>query len=1282
MNDATRDARLAEASRKQRSAADPTVSAWVRANAGTGKTHVLVQRILRLCLAGAAPRSILCLTFTKNAAAEMEARVLKTMGEWATADAPTLEAALAALLDRSAEAGELAAARTLFATVTDAPGGLPIMTIHAFCERLLRRFSFEANVPPGFTVMTEEEARDALAAAKGAAFSEARSGAMRDALATAVAHAGEDEFGRVLKDMLGHRRTIHYLLSVGPEGDRIAPVEARLRRIFGLAANETAASLIDRAAAVLSDDTIREIVAIFVEGGKTEAEIAASLRLAMGAPDAASKCACIKRALGTKGGEPKKRLATAPTQRRAPSLCERLSRAQTDFFDLDRKICAAKVVAATAALFRLAAAIFDAYEAEKRARGAVDFDDLIEKTLALLHREDAAEWVLYQLDGRIDHVLVDEAQDTSPEQWAIVAALTAEFFSGESARATMPTLFAVGDEKQSIYGFQGARPEFLAAFGAAYEQKARATQMPFRTVGLDLSFRTLAPVLSAVDHVSAALGGGLSAAPMPHIANRDDDGGLVELWQPERGARQDKGDVWVPEDDAATSAKPAEALAARIATKVRGWLDGGAVLGREGRPLEPGDIIILLKKRQPMASLLQAALKRERVPVAGADRMSLVDDLAVMDLLALGDALLQPEDDLALAAALKSPLFGLSDDDLFALRYPREGSLWAALGARAEAEATGRFAEAAARLALWRELAHRLSPFDFYAQVLDHPLPAAPDSDEGRGAGNDAPLSRASIVSRVGARGGLESVWHGETAPAQGTGAISSQETRYASVAADTPPDGRAAFGARLGPQCFEALDEFSNLAETFSASGRGDLADFLVFVRQGAAEVKRETDQATREVRIMTVHGAKGLEAPVVLLADACGAKAGRQPPILLLEDRADGVRVPVWTIKGAGALPPVADQKEELAEAARRESGRLLYVAMTRARDRLYIAGSHTGETLPEGCWFATVKSALEPYAAEGIDENGRLFWRLGTELHGVGVAGGNHGEPMPIALPAWVGKFAPAGNSRVLLSASALVPPALIRARLDAKTLTDVQRHAASDSPNDALISSREPASLNAHQPPDDAFSLRAPALETGSDLDEWEPNMHDGVARKVAQQTGIFIHRLLEILPGLPEGRRGEAAQLAAAAFREVLPGNRIEAAFESVARLLETPHLRPGEKRVLSEAGIAIALGSNERRATILGQCDRISLDAADIELFDYKSGALSDGDPLPAVYIAQLAAYRFALNQLYPAASIHASLINARSASLLEANAEALDAFATLLAGSLADSSGEAILQD
>jgi len=1195
MSDATlREARLAEATRKQRSAADPAVSAWVRANAGTGKTHVLVQRILRLCLAGAAPRSILCLTFTKNAAAEMEARVLKTMGEWATIDAPTLDASLAALLNRPAEAAELSTARTLFATVTDAPGGLPIMTIHSFCERLLRRFSFEANVPPGFTVLTEEEARDALAAAKAEAFSSAKTGAMRDALATTVAYAGEDEFGRVLRDMIGHRRDILYLLRVGPEDDRVAGIEARLRRFFGLAAGETADGLIARAAAVLPDGVLREIVAAFSEGQKTDTDIAAALLAALRAPDVHQRCACLKDAFATKKGEPKKKLGTAAMQNRVPALCERLYRAQEAFFDLDRRIRGAKVVAATAALFRLTEAIFEAYEAEKRVRGAVDFDDLIEKALGLLHRDDAAEWVLYQLDGRINHLLVDEAQDTSPEQWAIIAALAEDFFSGDGARDTLPTLFAVGDEKQSIYGFQGAQPELLAGFGAAYEAKAQTARLPFRAVDLDLSFRTLTPVLSAVDLVAARLDGLLSGAPMPHIANRDDVGGLVELWQPETAARQDRGDVWAPQDDAAAAIKPAEALAARIADTIRDWLDGGAELGREGRPVLPGDIMILLKKREPMASLLQAALKRKRVPVAGADRMSLVDDLAVMDLLALGDAVLQPEDDLALAAALKSPLFGLCDDDLFALCHGRETSLWAALAERAETDRSGRLAEAAGRLAAWRDLAHRLTPFDFYATVLDHPAPVASQPQlETRGAAFEA----SAVSPRT---------------------------------------DGRAAFGARMGAKCFDALDELSNLAETFSAAGRGGLADFLTFVRQGAAEVKRETDQAAREVRIMTVHGAKGLEAPIVILADACAVKAGRQPPIFLLADTQDGVNVPVWAIKGAATLPPIADKKERLTSEARRESGRLLYVAMTRARDRLYIAGCHAGETLPAGCWFETVKNALETQAEEGRDASGRPFWRLDQS--------------------------------------------ALNRARLDAGELADngSLRRAASDLRRDAVGSGgalAAPASIEpqwltlprwaaTRAPAGNALVLLSPSgFDVGEAVEDAPSVSHDPVARETAQKRGIFIHRLLEVLPALPEDRRHHAARLIASAYRDALPGEIIEAAIESVTGLLAIPDLERKGKDLLVEAGLAVAFMAGARRAAILGQCDRISLGADDIALLDYKSGGTADDAQLHPAHVAQLAAYRLALLQIYPQANIRASVLNTRSATVSDAENEALDAF-------------------
>ncbi|MGB7913945.1 MAG: UvrD-helicase domain-containing protein, partial [Rhodomicrobium sp.] len=426
---------LQAAEAKQRAAANPAVSAWVRANAGTGKTHVLVQRMLRLLLSGASPRSILCLTFTKNAAAEMATRVLSKLGEWATASSEALSGDLAKLLGRAPGSAELAAAPCLFASVIDAPGGLSIMTIHGFCERVLRRYSFEANVPPGFTVLTEEEARDALSEAQAQAFASAKSGPLRDALNSVVAFASEVDFSRVLGAMLGRRSEIAHLMQVSGE-DPAQYSEEKLRWLFNLAKDDTRESVLAGSALLLPEATLRELAAVLFEGGKTDCEAAGRFLAVAEAHDAEGKHSALKAAFMTQAGEPRKRLMTETIKRRASALHDRLVKAQAAFIALDELLCRLKVIEATTALLRLTAAIFERYETEKRARAAVDFDDLIDGTLSLLSREDASDWVLYQLDGQIDHVLVDEAQDTSPAQWAIIERLTSDFFSGEGARSS------------------------------------------------------------------------------------------------------------------------------------------------------------------------------------------------------------------------------------------------------------------------------------------------------------------------------------------------------------------------------------------------------------------------------------------------------------------------------------------------------------------------------------------------------------------------------------------------------------------------------------------------------------------------------------------------------------------------------------------------------------------------------------------------------------------------------------------------------------------------------
>jgi ATP-dependent helicase/nuclease subunit A len=1133
---ARRQALLDDAEKRQRQAADPSVSAFVRANAGTGKTHVLVQRILRLCLAGGSPSSILCLTFTKNAAAEMESRVLGELGKWATAEDEALAAHLGKLLSRAPGEEEMALARRLFASVIDAPGGLAIMTIHGFCERTLRRYSFEANVPPGFAVLTEEEARDALEAATAQAFTNASAGALREALIEIVAYANEADFAKVLKAMLARRGEIVHLLQVSASDDPFDDIDARLRQIFAVAREDTVENLMERATRLLDAGALDDAIAALSRGKKSDLDAVARLQAVKGAVDSGERFEALKAYFLTKTGEPRKSLMTAAVKAAAPALHARLESAQSALVALDERICGLKVVTASTAVLRLTAAIFERYEAEKRARGAVDFEDLIEKTIGLLSRADAADWVLYQLDQRIDHILIDEAQDTSPAQWRIVEMLTSDFFSGQSARESMPTVFAVGDEKQSIYGFQGAKPEELQRSGASYERKAREADFDWRSVDLGLSFRTLAPVLEAVDRATAELPGLRDGERVPHISYRGAAGGLVELWEPERGEQEEKGSVWET-GESRVGMGPAGALAARIAVMIKHWLCEGEIVPSTGRPIEPGDILILLRKREPMARLLNAALKREGVPVAGADRMALLDELAVMDLLALASAMLQPEDDLALAEVLKSPLFSFCDDDLFNLSHTRETSLWQALADRSAGAGGGRLAAAAERLCLCRDLAHRASPFDFFAHVLE----------------------------------------------AEG---------------------GRDAFASRLGADCLDALDEFLNLAEAFGAGAEASLAEFMISVRRGASEVKRETDRAGGEVRVMTVHGAKGLEGAVVILADACGNRGASPAPVFLLEGAMSAPAIPVWAIKGAAGLPAIAAAKAVLSEAELREKGRLLYVAMTRARDRLHVTGFHKGE-VPSGCWYETVRTALASDLRQDVDFMGRAVWRRGALRK----------EPpyKPSHRPAGAAPEAP-----VWL----FVRPA-------------------TETPLPILLPSK----------------LR------GDHAAPHRQDMRAGPRRKTAQAKGSLIHQLLEVLPDFPPEKREQAAAAVSKAYSLTLPeGQRLEALEEALA-LIKSDAFSVQANRALAEAGLAAELRDQDGvcRGLILGQIDRIIFAERDICILDFKSGAARADDGLPPSSNGQLASYRFALQRIYPSAKVDAALLDTGSAKPLPAYGSALD---------------------
>lgn len=1138
------DEALRAAAETQRRVSDPAVSAWVSANAGTGKTYVLVQRILRLLLSGAEPQSLLCLTFTKNAAAEMEARVLKEMGRWAVASKDELDRSLAELLGRSASEDEKRRARCLFAEVIDAARSLPIMTIHSFCEQVLRRFPVEAGMPPNFEVLTDDQAE----AARGKATDAVLDYAARNpntplgrALATVVRNADASRFEQLLLEMLNRRAVLRAIFSDDSEEGPIEALEARLLAHFGLSQDETAASLEAEQLAIADELRVFAPWLDLMEAGKeTDASTAGSFRLLFEARSASARLGALSQLFLTKGGTPRKRLLTKGISGKLGGLAERLTEACERFVELHERAAAARTVEASIALIRLAGEIFDRYEREKRLRCGADFDDLIEKTLSLLADKPSAQWVLFQLDNRISHILVDEAQDTSAAQWAIVERLADDFFAGKSAREDVPTIFAVGDVKQSIYGFQGAEPRLMLENGRAYAMRVRGAAMEWRAEPLGLSFRSVPAILQCVDQVWSEVirrGHAAGAELIPHRARRAGHPGLVEIWEPEAPSERVKGslsELAGSEGDEEEEPPAEERLCHRIAGQIAHWLESGEILEATARPIAPGDILILLRKRQPMLGHLLRALRARRIPVAGADRIALFDSLAVKDLMALGDAIVTPGDDLALAAALKSPLFGLDDGHLFDLAHGRTGSLRQSL--REKAGANPLFLDADRRLDEWHDRAFRETPFDFYHHLL-----------------------------------GAE--------------------------------DFRLSFARRLGPQCHEAIDEFLQLAESWSEQAGATLSGFLHWLRSAGSEVKRDSEQAPDAVRIMTVHAAKGLEAPIVILADTCREGDGQQTGILDLDIGA-GVPLPVWVTKGSNNHPALVPAKEARKKAELEESMRLLYVAMTRARDRLYIAGYQIRKELPADCWYDLVKAALLPLSVERQDQQGRRVWRIATsgDREIAGTAKAPESRPLPRdTFPGWIECPAPA-EERV----------------------------------------------------PDFAPSRQ----DFFGDAFEGAPD------RERSRAEGILMHRLLQILPGFPPVQRARLADEIAARFDALLAGDRAAIVKDALA-LIEHPDFRHiFDGPALVETGVAAQLWVDQgRSAFAYGLADRVLISAADVIVIDYKTGRLVPAgiEEVPRAHVAQLGAYCAALGMIFPSRPVRGALIYTKGPRLVEVPRHLLD---------------------
>ncbi len=1115
----------------QADASNPASHVWLSASAGTGKTQVLAARVFRLLLRGVDPGAILCLTFTKAGAAEMAQRINGRLAAWVRMPAPALAADLIALGESPVQTLQ-DRARTLFAKVLDAPGGgLRIQTIHGFCQGLLAAFPVEAGLTPGFRPLEAREeaglAREALASML---FDAEREGRERPVeivgrLSLRMGEGGAEAF------LLACARALPALEAL-PVG-----IQPWLRRELGLPSGDIDEAIAEWCDALDLDAIARIAAANRAWGTATGQVAAATVQRWLDSEDRAATldelASVVLTGTGTQRKASKKLIDAEPDYE---VLARDLGEACTDVLSMVQRATYCDLLADGLEVGRDYAR---GYALAKRRAGAVDFDDLIATTVALLDQPGIGEWVRYKLDQATEHLLIDEAQDTNGHQWRIVRALADEFFVGRGIYApSTRTLFTVGDYKQAIFGFQGTDPlNFQAAeqyFGGRASEAEGDDDWPQEERGLPLarlslrhSFRSTRTVLEFVDAAIDAIGEpGLGiAGEVEQHASEVAGPGTVTLWPPvSAGGSEDDEEGWV--DDAVRK------LASDIARAVKDWLapDTGLMLESKGRRLRPEDVMILVKRRGDLASLIVARLYAEGVPVAGVDRLRLNAPLAVQDLLATIRFVLQPEDDLSVAALLVSPLIGWTQDELMAAAPREAGPLWRHLQ---RTQPAMRLAPLLAMLAR----ADIATPYQFLEELLSGPL------------------------------------------------------------------DGRRKLIRRLGTEARDPIEELLNAALTFESTTTPSLQRFLDWFDRGDVEIVRDPSAPLDAVRVMTAHGAKGLQAPLVILADATADPSAAPRSILKWAPEPGAAPIPVFRPRSSERGGPLDAVVSAAEQRELEEHWRLFYVAATRAEERLVIAGAlgpRAKGVPPENSWYAASDRALTALEVP-MGEGARTF---------AGV------EPQPAVIAK---------------------PTASIRELENAQ----LPNWAHEPAPQEA----RPPRPLSPSALGDDAVSDPPPTP-----------------AMRVAAERGRLIHALFERLPAVAAAERATAADRWLAKAGGVDDAAARSEIVQSVVAVLDDPRFAElFSADTLAEAPIAATLANG---MVVSGTVDRLLIEADRIRVVDFKTGRRAPRglDDVPEYHLKQMAAYAEALSVIFPGRSVEAALLYTAGPRLIVLNDETLAA--------------------
>ncbi len=925
----------------------PQHSAWVSANAGSGKTYILVTRIIRLLLEGSPPEKLLCLTYTRAAATEMQERLFDVLVNWVVLPDKELKYAVKERIGHEPDQKQIKTIRGLFAKLLETPSGMKIQTIHAFCESLLHRFPLEAEIIPNFRLIDEYQKSALIKQKLHNILTNFGDKKLMSTLSLLTRRLSKDNFYRFAENIIEKRDIFQ-----NPERESILKKSLNITNII------STEQIIQDALQKINYQNIKKICAPLNNSSKRDQALAQRLTDFLHEHSEDSYWKVFSKIFLTTGGKPRASLITKSLADKHPFILEQLTEWEKIYEHAEHLRCKALTYEITTVIYEFADSLIETVEQEKQYRGLLDYHDLIEKTVKLLTEKKASQWVLYKMDGGLNHILIDEAQDTNPLQWEVIKALGAEFFTGDSARNNQRSVFAVGDEKQSIFSFQGADPNAFEKMRIHFSSKASQANQDFKSVSLIKSRRSVPQILQFVDYICEhnMMNTALSTKTdsIKHVAHRHENIGCIELWEYEKNEPQDYGDAF----DNLSVKKETKEARLRVAEKI-----GHKICHLiQKQNYQAGDILILVQTRKGFAQDLLRVLKAFGIPVAGADRMILTQQIAVMDLIALGSCCLLPEDDLSFACYLRSPLGGLSEEDLQILSIGRhDKTLWYNLQQykfkTTQDENTKRMQGALYRFETMLNLADQLPPFEFYMHLL-------------------------SVL------------------------------------------EGRVLLKERLGVEVDDPVNAFLDLALEYERHHIASLQGFLHWVESRETEIKRDMEQGGSVVRIMTIHGAKGLEAPIVFLPDACRPPLDTQKNGSSTFINHEGIAIWSPTNENKTEWHKTIDQEQKQKTLA--EYKRLFYVAITRACDYIYITGFlPSNGKQNEHSWYSLAQDVLKQKGNKCKEDTS--IYRMGQQS----LVNHKKQDKIPkleihknIIKPDWLDRIPPEETSQTINSVSSLL------------------------------------------------------------------------------------------------------------------------------------------------------------------------------------------------------------------------------------------------------------------